>query len=233
MPEETKEGVTNQNNAVPNAEGGEAKASEEKQPVSFFDGTDEGPSSDPEGATAAPAATEDPASKDVKKADVPEKYEIKLPEGMKLDEELMKEFEPLAKELGLTNEKAQALMNLQVKATQRMVEEQDRANEAQIKKWEEEVKNDPVIGRDNLNETIRLNGIVLKRFGGNNIEPLRKLLRDSGMGFNPLLTKLFRDIGASMAPDTFKTGESKNAQREPATFGEAMGYDYMSKPKGS
>lgn len=52
------------------------------------------------------------------KPTVPEKYEIKAPEGMTLDEGSLAEFTPIAKELGLTNEQVQKLADFQAKQIQ-------------------------------------------------------------------------------------------------------------------
>lgn len=52
----------------------------------------------------------------------PEKFdysEIQLPEGMQLDEELLKEFEPIAREMNLSNKSANKLMGLAVKLAEK------------------------------------------------------------------------------------------------------------------
>lgn len=48
---------------------------------------------------------------------VPEKYEFKLPEGMTLDEASMEIVSPIFKELGLNNDQAQKLVDLQAQLT--------------------------------------------------------------------------------------------------------------------
>jgi len=73
---------------------------------------------------------------------VPEKYEFKL-EGKELDQELVEAFEPLAKELNLSQDEAQKLVEMQdrvnTERNQRMVE----AMNQQIDSWQSEVKKDP------------------------------------------------------------------------------------------
>lgn len=44
---------------------------------------------------------------------VPEKYEVKVPDGMTLDAGLLEKFTPIAKELGLTNDQVQKLADFQ------------------------------------------------------------------------------------------------------------------------
>lgn len=59
------------------------------------------------------------AAEDAKKAadakTVPDKYDIKVPDGMTIDEAVLAEFTPIAKELGLTNEAVQKLADFQAK----------------------------------------------------------------------------------------------------------------------
>lgn len=53
------------------------------------------------------------AQDEAKAKTVPDKYEIKAPEGMTLDEAVLEKFTPIAKELGLTNDQVQKLANFQ------------------------------------------------------------------------------------------------------------------------
>lgn len=64
-------------------------------------------------AAQKPAADQKPAEE--KKPEtpvVPEKYEFKAPEGMELDAKAVEAFSPVAKELGLTQEAAQKIVDL-------------------------------------------------------------------------------------------------------------------------
>ena len=76
-------------------------------------------------------AGEDKAKKEGEpaKTGVPEKYEIKAPEGMTLDETKISEFTPIAKELGLTNEGLQKLVDYQAKQIAKATEAQAQAFE--------------------------------------------------------------------------------------------------------
>lgn len=51
---------------------------------------------------------------------VPDKYDIKVPDGMTLDAAVLEEFTPIAKELGLTNDAVQKLADFQVKQIQKI-----------------------------------------------------------------------------------------------------------------
>ena len=56
--------------------------------------------------------TADEADKDAAKPDVPEKYDLTVPEGYTVDDNLMAEFTGVAHELGLNNEQANKLAGM-------------------------------------------------------------------------------------------------------------------------
>lgn len=64
---------------------------------------------------------------------VPEKYDIKPPEGMELDKEALEKVAPVFKKLGFSNEQAQGISDYY--AT--MLKEQAAKNEATLKEWRE------------------------------------------------------------------------------------------------
>src|SRR5690606_10660949 len=79
------------------------------------------------------------------KPPVPEKYELKLPEGSPLDKAAVEQFEATAKELGLTNEQAQKLIEHNSQLLAKHVESQIQAHTEQVTKWADAVKADPEI----------------------------------------------------------------------------------------
>ena len=70
--------------------------------------------------------TSQPETKEATKAEskVPEAYDLKAPEGAGLDAEGLKAFEPIFKEVGLSQEQAQKLVNLYGEKQASFVEEQ-------------------------------------------------------------------------------------------------------------
>ena len=67
---------------------------------------------------------------------VPEKYEFKLPEGMTLDLEKLKIVEPVFKDLGLSNEQAQKLVDLQ----SQIVKNEEEAHVQAFNQYVEDLK---------------------------------------------------------------------------------------------
>lgn len=117
---------------------------------------------------------------------------IKLPDGYELDAPVMDKFLGLLNDSALTpQQRAQALVDLQIEAAQQASE---RASSAQVElqtKWQDEVKADPEIGGAKLSATITAANTLLDRFGGPEVS---KLVAESGLGNNVhfirMLTKL-------------------------------------------
>jgi len=70
------------------------------------------PNADPDAAAAVAAAAAAAADKDKTDAGAPEKYEFAAPEGVTLDAALVEKFEPIARELDLSQEQAQKFVGM-------------------------------------------------------------------------------------------------------------------------
>jgi len=137
----------------------------------------------------------DKAEKD-KKPVAPEKYEFAAPEGQALDANALAVFEPIAKELGLTQEQAQKLVDIYPQIQQQQAE----AWSKQIADWGEQVKADKEIGGDKFNASVGLAQRALDQFGN---PELREYLNASGLGNHPALVRFCARVGKSMAEDSF------------------------------
>ncbi|MEI6083989.1 MAG: hypothetical protein WCS70_06775 [Verrucomicrobiota bacterium] len=95
-------------------------------------------------AAAEKAAAEKLAADEKAKADaIPEKYEFKLPEGVKLDETLNGKFAAQAKELGLNQAKAQKLVDLYVEQQGSLATAQEQHLATMRDGWRKELLADP------------------------------------------------------------------------------------------
>jgi len=137
----------------------------------------------------------DKAEKDKKPA-APEKYEFAAPEGQALDANALAVFEPIAKELGLTQEQAQKLVDIYPQIQQQQAE----AWSKQIADWGEQVKADKEIGGDKFNASVGLAQRALDQFGN---PELREYLNESGLGNHPALVRFCAKVGKSIAEDSF------------------------------
>ncbi|HCJ8602413.1 peptidase [Escherichia coli] len=153
-----------------------------------------------------------PDDKEQKQEGAPEKYEFKAGEGVELDTEALKDFEPVARELNLTNEQAQKLVDAYPKILAGVQKRQAEAWQAQTEQWAADVKADKEIGGDKLTANLSAGQRALDQFG---TPELKGYLNATGLGNHPELVKAFVKIGKSMSEDGMVDG-SNQGQRSAA-----------------
>lgn len=157
------------------------------------------PSVSRDATQAEPPKTEEP------KPVVPEKYEFKAPEGQELDAAQIEAFSPVAKELGLTQDQAQKLVDLQAQ----FAKSQGEAMNVQIAKmhegWQAEARTDKEYGGPQFEANVGLASKALDAYG---TPALRKALNDTGMGNHPELIRAFVRVGKAMSEDKLVSGNA-------------------------
>jgi hypothetical protein len=127
--------------------------------------------------------------------DKPVEYKFKdVPEGYDT-----KEIEAFAKEHKLSPDAAQKLVDRDFKIAETILANQKSQFEADQKKWRQDIANDPVLGRENLDKT---------RANVNNVwqavpKEIRKEITDSGYSENKTLISLLNFFGSRMGEDSF------------------------------
>ena len=145
-------------------------------------------------AQATPVAAETPAP-----PVVPEKYEFKSPENIKLDDGVISEFSTVAKELGLTQDAAQILIDkLAPKMAERDAARYADAAQAYRNELTNQAKIDKEFGGDKLDENISIAKKALDAFG---TPELLTLLNESGLGNHPEIIRAFYRAGKAINPD--------------------------------
>lgn len=173
-------------------------------------------------STADAAATDDNTDADTetdkpegdeaeeeKPKNAPEAYEFTAPEGVTLDPDAVAEFEPIARELDLTNEQAQKLVDIQAGLVRKQYEAWDK----QVATWVTEVKTDKEIGGTETKKSLVNAQAAITKFG---TPELKAALDSTKMGNHPELVRVFARIGKAMAEDSFvpadlPSGEQKSA----------------------
>ncbi|MCM7404472.1 peptidase [Enterobacter cloacae] len=156
--------------------------------------------------------TDKPDDKEQKPEGAPEKYEFTAGEGVELDTEALKDFEPVARELNLTNEQAQKLVDAYPKILAGVQQRQAEAWQKQTEGWAETVKADKEIGGDKLTANLSAAQRALDQFG---TPELKEYLNATGLGNHPDLVKTFVKIGKAMSEDGMVDG-SNQGQRSAA-----------------
>jgi hypothetical protein len=172
------------------------------------------PASTPATAAAAPAAPADqPPADAAGKPDAAPAIEYEpfsLPEGLAIDEEMLGEFKATAKELGLTQEGAQKLADLQAKSFTK----QQEAMAATVSQWTEQSKSDKEFGGPALTENLGVAKKALETFA---TPELRELLNKSGLGNHPEVIRTFYRVGKQISQDgRVITGSGAGAPADPA-----------------
>lgn len=144
----------------------------------------------------------------------PEEYgDFTFPEGAELDADVLTEFKGIAKELGLPQEKAQALIDLQAKVEASRLAATQKAMAAQAQQWADAVKADKEIGGDNYDKSVETAVKAIEKFGS---PELRTYLNESGLGNHPELVKFCHRIGKALTEDTLVMGGTQQSRKSDA-----------------
>jgi hypothetical protein len=202
--------------------GAEPEAGKGASPEPVVDGKGSAPAVPPKGDDGKdqPGDQGDEAGKGKEKGTgdepaVPESYDLKLPENALLDAKALEGATEFAKELGLSNEQAQKLLERDNATVQSFVEATQVKQQEQVQAWEEELSADKEFGGDHLDESLEHAKSVLKRFDDAD-QGLLELLNSNGYGSNPRVVKVLARIGKAMAGDQLLTGNAPSGG--PKTF---------------
>jgi uncharacterized phage infection (PIP) family protein YhgE len=130
-------------------------------------------------------------------AGAPEKYEFAIPDGSSLDAEGLEAFSEVAKELNLSQDAAQKVIDKMAPA---MAARQAEAIEAVRTEWLEGSKVDKEFGGDKLNENLSVAKKALDTFG---TPELRTLLNETGLGNHPEIIRMMYRAGKAISEDRF------------------------------
>ncbi|WP_281679776.1 hypothetical protein [Synergistes jonesii] len=189
--------------------------------------------------TDPPAATEEGADKggaeegpkegaDGKKTEepeVPEKYELTMPEGWSLDEEGLAELTPIMQKLKATNEQVQAVADLYVKRLSAAREAQLEADRAQLAAWEKEVREDPEIGGTALDENLAAVSRVLSKYAS---PEFVSYLDRSNLGNYPPFIKAMVKMAKDLSDDRFIPGGRGGSGGDPVKEAAELIYGKLS-----
>jgi hypothetical protein len=128
----------------------------------------------------------------------PEKYELKAKEGSALAADRLKAIEAEAKEKGLSNEEAQALLDREENAVAGHVEREQAAYKERQAQWKETVSTDKEMGGDNQARFVESAHRVIARFAS---PELKEILNNTELGNHPELVRLLGRVGQAIGED--------------------------------
>lgn len=144
----------------------------------------------------------------------PEKYEFTLSEGFEIDPAVVEQFDPVFRELDLTNEEATKLAEGYAQIRQKEAE----AWHAEVAGWGEKVKADAEIGGDKLPDMAAAAVRVIGLYG---TPELRNFLNETGYGNHPELVRVFARIGMAL-PKEDRVVEGEPSGSAPKTIEERL-----------
>jgi hypothetical protein len=177
---------------------------------------------------AEPAKVESPVgdkteAEAAKPAGAPDKYAFKAPEGREFDSEVITNFSEVAKELNLTNEAAQKILD---KMGPTLASRQESQVKAIRQEWVATAKADAEFGGEKLVSNLATAKKALDTFG---TAELRTLLNQSGLGDHPEVIRFMYRAGKAISEDSFVGGAPANGKSKgPMTFDDAANALYSS-----
>lgn len=147
----------------------------------------------------------------------PESYEaFTMPEGMEADTALIEGISPVLKELGLSQEGAQKLVDAYNTKIQADTTATQAASEAMVKGWKNDLMNDAEFGGAKFNENAAIANAAIKEFG---TPALVQMLQATGISNHPEMVKFAHKIGSLISEDGFNRGAAdKGAKKSDAVI---------------
>jgi len=152
----------------------------------------------------------------------PEKYEFKASEGKAFDAEVLTAFAEVAKELNLTQDAAQKVLD---RMAPKMEARQAQQIETLRTQWADSSKVDKEFGGEKLSENLSTAKKALDQFG---TPELRSLLNESGLGNHPEFIRFMFRAGKSISEDRY-VGQANGAaptQGRPRDFASQAAFLY-------
>lgn len=206
--------------------GGEAKAKPQGKPAQSGEGEKK------PAAEATETKAKAPESKSAKPGDLlgdgvfptsegaPEAYELKIPEGIEVSDGLRGAFEGEARELNLTNAKAQKFLDRMLTAIQ---EQEGERLEGFRSSWAAEAKSDKEFGGAKFAANLDVANQALRDFGD---DELRDVLAVTGLANHRAVIRLLWNVGRRTSEEAIHTGQPRSPKpvdrKDPAAIERRM-----------
>ena len=161
---------------------------------------DAGDDSSAEDKAAAQAIVDAAANTDGEGSDLPpDTYaDFVMPEGVQLDETALAAADPLFKELGLTQENAQKVVDLYASQVQAGSLKQVETFNQLKSDWLDQSKNDKEFGGDKFDENVKVAQLAITKHG---TPELKELMESHGVGNHPEMIRFMVRVGRTLSED--------------------------------
>lgn len=185
----------------------------------------EAKSSDGTEVTGEPSLLAKDAEEAPVRAGAPEAYDFKAPEGFELDEKSINEVTPIFKDLKLSNEEGQKLVDLYAKVSKDAAEAPVKFWRETQQKWLDEVRADPEIG-DKIELVKTTVNKALSSLPPQLVADFKRQLNFTGAGNNPTIIKVLYKLTSQLVEGSEVRGggpvEVKHPNAPRPTAAEAM-----------
>ncbi len=134
----------------------------------------------------------------------PDRYDLSL-EGFSIDPSLVRNADPVLRDLGLSNDAANKLMpvarDIMARTQETLMRQIEDAAAVQKKSWYDAFVADPEIGGARRSETEHFAAKGLDALGYRDGHPFREALNASGFGNHPDMLRAFRRLGELVGED--------------------------------
>lgn len=152
---------------------------------------------------------------------------LTLPEGFEKNDELLSSFKGILEGDASPQERAQALIDLHTSALQeaseRISEAQDQEFENGRSEWVKQSEALSNIGGDKLEETLGRISEVVDAYGpkvkddeGNEVNEVRRLMDESGLGDHPVMVQFLSNVANQLGESIPVTGDAGGLQQSQA-----------------
>lgn len=131
--------------------------------------------------------------------------DFSLPDGVELSTDTLDQAKTVFKELGLNQEQAQKLVDIQSGFVEKMAENQINAYNQQLEQWTSQSKNDAEFGGEKFEQSVAVAKLAVDKFGS---EQFQEVLRDYGLGSHPEVIRFMVNVGKSLSEDIPPDGGS-------------------------
>lgn len=141
-------------------------------------------------------------------SEAPEKYEFGQIDGVDLDETVIGGFSDVAKEIGLSQEQAGAV----VEKIAPLLAQREAQRVAEITQaWGEEAKQDKEIGGEQFDENLSVAKQALDAYG---TDELKSILDESGIGNHKEVIKFMWRVGQTLQEDRLMSGDGGSSHQD-------------------
>lgn len=160
------------------------------------------------------------AKKESEKPGVPEKYDLKLPDGSLLDPGRLEKIAADAKAQGLSNEQAQELVQREHQAVADFVKDNSRDGakwNQQMDAWEKEALDSKDLGNGSKQKLAEISEVAMRGAKAYFPAEVIKYLEDTGQGSNPHVLRGLYKLGQLVAEGEIPNGGNNNPAGEKST----------------